>query len=344
MTTYRHIIFRITMVAFLAAFLTFISGCGGDEEDEDSGAPVKSKLQIVYSQHETNNPDWRPPAEYTVQTSEGWYKETGCAVEIKHEESGIVLRLVHAGEFDMGSPEGESGRGNDEGPVHRVKISEPFYIGKYEVTNEQYCKFLNAKAAHSGDGHTWLDLDDEYCMIEKREGKYYSKNGYERHPVVEVSWWGAKAFCEWVGGRLPTEAEWEYACRAGTTTPFNTGDTLTTDQANYDGNHPYGGGPKGVYRKKTTEVGSFAPNDWGLHDMHGNVFEWCEDVFHENYTGAPNDGSAWTTGGDQSPLVLRGGSWVAYAGVSRSANRSGVAPDDPLNDFGVRVVAAGKNP
>ena len=110
--------------------------------------------------------------------------------------------------------------------------------------------------------------------------------------------------------RLPTEAEWEYACRAGTTTPFYFGETISADQANYDGNYVYGKGKQGVYREQTTDVGSFPSNAWGLCDMHGNVWEWCADTWHENYTGAPTDGSAWGILGDKKAKLLRGGSWL----------------------------------
>jgi formylglycine-generating enzyme required for sulfatase activity len=110
--------------------------------------------------------------------------------------------------------------------------------------------------------------------------------------------------------RLPSEAEWEYACRAGTTTPFHFGETITTDLANYNGNYTYGSGSKGQYRKQTTDVGSFPANAFGLHDMHGNVWEWCQDTWHENYNGAPTDGSAWVDeNANQNRMILRGGSW-----------------------------------
>ena len=152
------------------------------------------------------------------------------------------------------------------------------------------------------------------------------------------------AFCEKLSEltgrtyRLPSEAEWEYACRAETTTPFHFGPTITTDLANYDGNYTYGNGPKGTYRQQTTDVGSFPPNAFGLYDMHGNVWERCQDVWHENYEGAPTDGSAWLEGGDQSWRVLRGGSWFGSPDVCRSANRFRFPRDDILGNVGFRVV------
>jgi len=138
--------------------------------------------------------------------------------------------------------------------------------------------------------------------------------------------------------RLPSEAEWEYACRAGTTTPFYFGETITPDLVNYDGNYPHGGAPKGKYRRETTTVGSFPPNAFGLYDMHGNVWEWCEDVWHENYKGAPTDGSAWEIGGDHSYRLLRGGSWINHAVWCRAAPREEYSPASRVNDVGLRVV------
>jgi len=139
--------------------------------------------------------------------------------------------------------------------------------------------------------------------------------------------------------RLPSEAEWEYACRAGTTTPFYFGETITPDLVNYDGNYPYGKAPKGKYREETTPVGSFPPNAFGLYDMHGNVWEWCEDMWRENYKEAPTDGSVWETGGYYSHCrLLRGGSWPYPAVWCRAASRSKNPPDYRLLNVGLRVV------
>ncbi len=140
--------------------------------------------------------------------------------------------------------------------------------------------------------------------------------------------------------RLPSEAEWEYACRAGTTTPFHFGETITSDLANYDGNSTYASGPKGVYRRETTPVGSFPPNAFGLYDMHGNVYEWCADAWHDNYEGAPSDGSAWESGKNDSERMLRGGSWNFDAVHCRSAYRIGVSPGDWDYLNGLRVVVS----
>ncbi|MDE5096895.1 MAG: formylglycine-generating enzyme family protein, partial [Trichodesmium sp. St16_bin4-tuft] len=164
-----------------------------------------------------------------------------------------------------------------------------------------------------------------------------------------VSWNNATEFCQKLSKktgkhyRLPSDAEWEYACRAGTTTPFYFGETITGELANYDTSNTYADEQKGEYRAQTTPVGQFPPNAFGLYDMHGNVWEWCQDVVHSNYDGAPVDGSAWVNGGDSSCRVLRGGSWITFPGWCRSAFRdyydysfSGVAVDDFI---GFRLVS-----
>ena len=161
-------------------------------------------------------------------------------------------------------------------------------------------------------------------------------------PVENVNWVEAMEFCRRLSQRtkldytLPSEAQWEYACRAGSTTPFAFGETLTPDLANYDGNYTYGSGPKGQYRQQTTEVGSFAANGWGLQDMHGNVWEWCLDPWHDSYRGAPADGSAWTAGGGKTWL-LRGGSWLNLPRGCRSASRLNIHPGNRYSHLGFRV-------
>ena len=173
--------------------------------------------------------------------------------------NGITLDLVKipGGRFQMGALAGKEGRSGAEGPQHSVTVPE-FWLGKYAVTQAQYQAVMGANLSR------------------------FTENGANR-PVEKVSWQEAVAFCEKLSQqtgrtyRLPSEAEWEYACRAGTTTPFHFGATMTTDLANYNGNYTYGDGPKGMYLERTTEVGSFPPNAFGLYDMHGNVWEWCAD-------------------------------------------------------------------
>ena len=166
----------------------------------------------------------------------------------------------------------------------------------------------------------------------------------EKRPVEQVSWHDAIAFCQKLSKktgnlyRLPSEAEWEYACRAGTTTPFYFGETITPDLVNFDGNYTYGSAPKGIYREQTIDAGSFPPNGFGLYDMHGNVWEWCEDVYHKTYEGAPTNGNAWNVGGETDTRLLRGGSWVNGPRYCRSAVRYRITPDGCSRLIGFRVV------
>jgi formylglycine-generating enzyme required for sulfatase activity len=241
----------------------------------------------------------------------------------------VTLELVKipAGQFRMGAPDQEAGRSDDEGPQHEVKVPS-FWMGKYPVTQAQW-KAVAALPKIDRD----LDADPSNFKGDDR-------------PVEQVSWDEAIEFCQRLSKqtgreyRLPSEAEWEYACRAGTTTPFHFGETITTDLVNYDGSRTYGSGPKGTYRKQTTEVGNFSPNAFGLYDMHGNVWEWCLDHWHKNYGGAPTDGSAWTTGGENQSRLLRGGSWRSNPQHCRSADRAGNVPDYGSNSLGFRVVCS----
>jgi len=217
--------------------------------------------------------------------------------------------VVPAGSFTMGSPESEPRRSADEGPQHPVTIARQFAVGKFEVT------FAEWDACVAGGGC------NGYRPVDQGWGR-------ERRPVVNVSWTDAKTYVEWLSQRtgrryrLLTEAEWEYAARAGTTTAFHFGPTIATDQANYDGNFTYAGGLKGEFRRRTVQVGSFPANAFGLHDVHGNALEWVEDCWHHSYAGAPGDGSAWTSSGDCGRRVLRGGSWTHGPGLLRVAVRS----------------------
>ncbi len=244
---------------------------------------------------------------------------------------GVMLEMVSipGGTFGMGSPNSESGRYDSESPQHWVTV-QPFFMGKYAVTQAQW----KAVAA----------LPKVNCDLNPDPSRFKGAN----RPVENVSWDDAIEFCARLSKktgrdyRLPSEAEWEYACRAGTTTPFHFGETITTDLANYDGKHTYASAPKGVYRRQTTDVGSFPPNTFGLYDMHGNVWEWCADPWHANYSGAPSDGSVWSSGGNENRRyrLQRGGSWYVYPRNCRAAFRDWVGPDFRIGNIGFRAVVS----
>ena len=244
---------------------------------------------------------------------------------------GILLEMVKipAGSFLMGTEEAEVIRlckeyetdwFKNEMPQHRVNLQE-FYLGKYPVTQEQYQAIMGNNPSEFKDN--------------------------PKNPVENVYWNDAQKFCQKLSDktgkkyRLPSEAEWEYACRAGTTTSFYFGDTISTDQANYNGNYIFGQGKKGVYRQKTTPVGSFSANKFGLYDLHGNVWEWCEDGCHENYENAPKDGSSWNENNSQAICItFRGGSGSSDPMYCRSAYRRYEACFIRSNFIGFRVVCA----
>jgi formylglycine-generating enzyme required for sulfatase activity len=247
---------------------------------------------------------------------------------IENLPNGITLEMVAipAGIFYMGSPGSEEGRLDRESPQHLVTVP-PFYMGKYPVTQAQ-----------------WFVVASFLPKIELELNPNPASFKGVNLPVECVSWYDAVEFCRRLSRatgkeyRLPSEAEWEYACRGGTTTPFYCGETITTDLANYNGNYPYGAGVKGQYRERTTEVGSFPANPFGLYDMHGNVWQWCADTWHKNYQGAPIDGSAWLEGGNDSYSPLRGGSWYVSPQVCRSAFRFSNGRGYNYFDIGFRVV------
>lgn len=224
---------------------------------------------------------------------------------------------IPGGRFMMGATQNEAESRENEQPFHQVQIAS-FFMGKFPVTQAQWMAMMS--------------------VLPKMSTDFYG----DRQPVVNVWLEQALVFCARLSNnsglnfRLPSEAEWEYACRAGTTTPFNCGETIKTDLANYNG-EPYDGSPIGPSRNKTTPVGQFAANAFGLCDMHGNVWEWCADLWHPDYNGAPTDGSAWINDGDRSYCVQRGGSWANRAGACRSAFRVGDVAHNTDNLVGLRV-------
>jgi formylglycine-generating enzyme required for sulfatase activity len=246
----------------------------------------------------------------------------------------MKFKLIPAGSFTMGSPNDEEGRGEDEGPVHKVKITRPFYLSAFLVTQAQYKAVMGENPSHfaaKGPGSDEVRGHDT-----------------DEFPVESVSWHEAKKFCDKLTAlpderkagrayRLPTEAQWEYACRAGTSTPFNFGKSASSKEANFDGNYPYGGGEKGKFLERPTKVNSYEANRWGLHDMHGNVYQWTADWYEINYyasspevdTQGPKTGTA---------RVMRGGCFRIEGRFCRAAFRGYDDPDHRRDNIGFRVL------
>ncbi|WP_446340919.1 formylglycine-generating enzyme family protein [Coleofasciculus chthonoplastes] len=272
-------------------------------------------------------------------------KEQGQAryyTEFLEENIGLEMTLIPGGTFLMGSPEDEPERNNNESPQHRVTVPS-FFMGRYPITQAQWRVVAGWEPVERE-----LDLEPSYFKEDPPkkldEFKLKAFSRWDR-PVERVSWYDAKEFCARLSQRtkkeyrLSTETEWEYACRAGTTTPFHFGKIITTDYVNYNGNYTYGESPKGEYRGQTTPVGYFkVANAFGLYDMHGNVFEWCEDDYYDSYENAPTNGSAWLSKYKNNTKIRRGGSWRYYPLNCRCAYRYGFNPDFKSAYIGLRVV------
>ncbi len=272
-------------------------------ENPDVG-PGLAKLQEVLGQvlgKEPELPDSSASASFTEDLGNG---------------ATLEMIYIPEGRFWMGAREREEGRDVRESPGHRVSVL-PFFMGKYPITQRQW--------------YAVSLLDDVGMEMMPAPSEFKGNN----LPVECVSWNVAVEFCARLSKktgkayRLPSEAEWEYACRARTTTRHHFGETISTDLVNYANHY-----------KGTTEVGKFGENGFGLCDMHGNVWEWCLDQWHENYKGSPIDGSAWMAGGDDSYRVMRGGSWDRDPGYCRSAYRSRNNPVNCSAQVGFRVVCA----
>jgi formylglycine-generating enzyme required for sulfatase activity len=261
--------------------------------------------------------------------------------------------LIPAGTFTMGGTEAprEDWQG-DERPPHRVKITGGFYLGKYEVTRGQFAAFVSETGYKT-------DVEKEGKARGRRADAIWGEipganwkdpvvfRQTDGHPAMCISWNDTEAFCRWLAEktkrrvRLPTEAEWEYACRAGTTTAFHYGSALRSGMANFDGRYEYdassgeANNPSGIHLERTTTVGSYAPNSWGLYDMHGNVYQWCQDWHADYLTGILT----------QPPTrIYRGGAWDMGGSLCRSAQRLSDIPPMTFNDVGFRVVLAAAQP
>jgi eukaryotic-like serine/threonine-protein kinase len=257
---------------------------------------------------ETINVNWWGEIINPTQKQAFYYRE--------NLDNEIFLDMVYipSGSFIMGAPDDEEGSENFERPQHLVTL-HAFHMSKFPITQAQY----------------------QAMAIGKNPSKFQG----DLLPVDNISWIQAKEYCQHLSQKcgklytLPSESQWEYACRAGTTTPFYFGKTINTDVVNYDGNYSYGNRPKGLntYRQKTTEVGQFPPNTFGLYDLHGNIWEWCEDNSHRNYIDAPNDGSPWINENDRNSHILRGGFWDNVPRHCRSAARFGYRETTEAEDL-----------
>ena len=305
---------------------------------------------------------------------EGWKKFRDAALvdnlTLSANNAELFIRTLPAGvvhtsliaaagkSFSMGSPSNEPDRSNNE-QQHTVQFSEDFRMSKYEVTNTQYCEFLNA--AGVGQDGKWSNYNSSEQLIcsyscgvkyNSEVGKWEPQDGYENHPVVYVTWYGADAYCRWAGGFLPTEAQWEFACRGNNgDNPFGIGDgtKLTSDMANFYAFRPYDlnqGGEysgSGKYVGATTAAGSYPyANSYGLYDMHGNVMEWCSDRYDRKY-GLTDEQLQSTVTDPTGPAsgsirVLRGGGWIFIAKYCRSAYRYTYDPCGYSSDIGFRVA------
>nr|VFJ53896.1 MAG: Formylglycine-generating enzyme, required for sulfatase activity, contains SUMF1/FGE domain [Candidatus Kentron sp. DK] len=332
-----------TIVASALAIWAFIATQPNRDEQETAAPATPTKPHVIIAQAEP--PSQRGAVEGRVSpegvirqdSAVGWAKERSDVPiakftpepgqtfrdRLKSGGEGPKMVVIPAGKFLMGSPPEEKGRDDNEGPQHLVSVAQ-FALGATEVTFAEYDRFARATGRELPSDQGW---------------------GRENHPVIDVSWKDATAYAEWLSRetgeryRLPTEAEWEYAARAGTTTPFSTGECIHTTQANYDGNYDYAGcGAKtGVYRQKTVPVGSLPPNPWGLYEMHGNVWEWNCSRYKNPYDGEEQRCASKGVGGDR---VLRGGSWDNRPRWLRSADRNWSNPVNASGYTGFRLARA----
>jgi formylglycine-generating enzyme required for sulfatase activity len=267
----------------------------------------------------------------------------------------LTMLWIPPERFWMGSPLTEPERLDSEGPQHLVQL-QGFFMSQTPITQGQWRAVAGSQERPGEQWGRELKLNPSRFQSKGEKVNNMARllegeSDTDQRPLENVNWWEAMEFCHRVSkltGRtytLPSEAQWEYACRAGTTMPFHFGDMISPELANYRGDVAYADGPKGIYREQTTPVGMFPANAWGLHDMHGNVWEWCLDEWNDSYEGAPTDGRAWVDAaeGEKSKesakiKLLRGGSWDFNPGSCRSAYRVRYRPVDADGNVGFRVV------
>jgi formylglycine-generating enzyme required for sulfatase activity/phage replication-related protein YjqB (UPF0714/DUF867 family) len=300
-----------------------------EPEPDGSAAPDLQPFDFTVATLQRRSPQQQRTRKARQQQADEWVTHTQQQrayrfIEPLTDDLTLEMVAIPGGTFLMGSPDDEPDRTANESPQHEVTVAS-FFMGRYPVTQVQW-RFVAS-----------LPQVDRTLT----PGPSVFKG--DRHPVEKVSWYDAVEFCARLSTftdrlyRLPTEAEWEYACRAGTVTPFHFGEMITTKVANYQGS-AYAGGPEGEGRGETTPVDHFGmANAFGLSDMHGNVLEWCQDYWHGNYEDAPTDGSVWIEGGDSARRVIRGGAWLYLPRHCRSAYRNSKTPDNQLDGIGFRV-------
>ena len=319
------------LLALILAVLP-LAGCDSNPESSSGSTPGSTASAPAPSQ-ESSSDSGAPISGFTFkETNEQGYPE------YEHKKSKIVFVKLPGGTYQMGSPPSEAGRAGDEGPVHTVTVG-PFLIAKYEVKQakwsavvtqdlENYNKKVDQARKEGGD------LPPETDKLGLLPG------GFSNKPVAEVSWKDCNTFCGHVRLDLPTEAQWEYACRAGTSTPFSFGGTVTPEEVNYDGDYPYyDGAPPGLDRQGTVEVGTLPANGFGLHDMHGNVGEWCKDFYNFGFYASANASGVDPVYSKPTGLrVVRGGTWARFAKFCRSAARNFAHPMRSFKTIGFRPV------
>jgi formylglycine-generating enzyme required for sulfatase activity len=303
------------------------------------------------------------PFERLISEAESVVQFFNEELEVRNQALALTLLWIPPGRFWMGSPETEPERRDSEGPQHLVQL-QGFFMSQTPITQAQWREVAGWRER---PGERWgreLKTDPSRFQSNEEQGEkkvrlLEGESNTDNRPVEQVSWLDAMEFCHRLSKRtgrtytLPSEAQWEYACRTGTTTPFHFGDTISPELANYDENYAYAyaDGLKGIYREQPVPVGMFPANAWGLHDMHGNVWEWCLDEWHKSYEGAPTDGRAWADAAQGEKRIesannklLRGGSWDLNPGDCRSATRRRLLPDLAGYDVGFRVVCLPQGP
>ncbi|MBF0225996.1 MAG: SUMF1/EgtB/PvdO family nonheme iron enzyme [Desulfobacterales bacterium] len=326
-------------------------------------SPKTAKIQIAGVNKNFSQGMELKAGKYQIEVSNALYEKKETSVDIiagkdskiqlnlnlmeKFKNSlGMEFILIQPGTFVMGSPESEQNREDDEFK-HEVTLSNKFYMQKTEVTVGQWKKFIEEtkyKTTAEVEGDSLIKFTKKDASWKKEKGYYWNKPGFNQtddHPVTCVSYFDVIEFITWLNKNeniqysLPTEAEWEYSCRSGTSTAYSYGNCLTTDQANYDGNYPLKGCSKGKYNKSPLRVGSLIPNKWGLHDMHGNVWEWCMDWLGDYPKTKSVDPTGPSSGTER---IYRGGGWDSYARICRSANRLSRLPDYRSSEVGFRLA------